>query len=68
MEAQEGVFLSIQCELQTSSMLMNRKLTQTSGADSTQSSILIPRITQGTNEKRVFSCNKSGKDVVGIKK
>lgn len=31
------------------------------------SSIPIPHITQGTNEKRVFSCNKSGKDAVGIK-
>lgn len=40
---------------------------QTSGTYSTVSSILIPHITQGTNEKRVFSCNKSGKDAMGIK-
>lgn len=31
------------------------------------SSTLIPRITQGTNEERVFSGNKSGKDSEGIK-
>lgn len=31
------------------------------------SSILISHITQGTNEERVFSCNKSGKDAKGIK-
>lgn len=30
-------------------------------------STLIPHITQGTNEERVFSCNKSGKDAEGIK-
>lgn len=31
------------------------------------SSTLIPHITQGTNEERVFSGNKSGKDAEGIK-
>lgn len=31
------------------------------------SNTLIPHITQSTNEERVFSCNKSGKDAEGIK-
>lgn len=31
------------------------------------SSALIPHIAQSTNEERVLSCNKSGKDAEGIK-
>lgn len=47
---------------------MHTKLTQTSGPYSTERpAFLIPHITQGSNEERVFSGNEIGQDVEGIK-